>query len=71
MSDYKIKNIDEILDNVKATMAVEGLNITDNSIENGRDYLQGKKRSKDIIDGITKKFLIKNSKLTNDGIFKI
>ncbi|MCF8001546.1 MAG: hypothetical protein K9K76_06810 [Halanaerobiales bacterium] len=47
------KEIDKIIENVQATLAVEDLNINKINIEYGKKYLNGQMSSKEIIKNIT------------------
>ena len=51
MSDNEIK---KCLSNVRATLAIEGLNMNKRAVANGSRYLKGKVTSQQAIDDITK-----------------
>lgn len=57
MSD---KDINRSLSNVKATLAVEGLNMPRRSVIDGRKYLRGELSSQQAIDNIRKYILEKS-----------
>ena len=47
------KEIDKIIENVQATLAVEDLNINKINIEYGKKYLNGQMSSEEVIKNIT------------------
>lgn len=59
MSDKEIK---KSIENVKATLAVENLNLNKLNIEDGQKYLKGQMSSEEAIEHITKYIKIKKLK---------
>jgi hypothetical protein len=61
MKSMSEKEIEQSIENVKATLAVENLNLNKLNIKDGTKYLKGQMSSEETIDHITK--YIKNKKL--------
>ena len=61
MKSMSEKEIEQSIENVKATLAVENLNLNKLNIKDGTKYLKGQMSSEEAIDHITK--YIKNKKL--------
>ena len=61
MKSMSDKEIEQSIENVKATLAVENLDLNELNIEDGKKYLKGQMSSKEAIGHITK--YIKSKKL--------
>lgn len=61
MKKMSSKEIDEIIENVKASLAVENIKVDNISVITGKKYLNGEISSKEAIDSITE--YIRNKQL--------
>lgn len=60
MTDSQIK---KSISNVKATLAIEGLSPSNDTIESGKRFLKGEISSNEAISSITRRILVKRDKL--------